>query len=102
MGEYSTGEKLGILILAIPMVASILMIDGFVLMKLWNWFIPATIITLPHLGFGQAVGISVLIDYLTFKPDLAREQDTKKTMGYAFFTPLMMLLIGYIVFCITH
>lgn len=36
--------------------------DGFVLMVLWNWFVPATFGGAPSLNLAQAIGLCLIIE----------------------------------------
>ena len=60
-----------LLLLSIP--ASIL--QGFVISKLWFWFIaPLGIV---NIGIAQAIGISLIVSLLTTHVDMARDPDMK-------------------------
>jgi hypothetical protein len=80
---------------------------GFVLMMTWNWFIPTTFHSAPHLGVAAAVGVLLVLSvpaYL-FLPDKDNEEDEGEPwyirLGSQVFTHLLTgglwLLTGLIV-----
>jgi len=74
--------------------------NGFVAMKLWNWFI-VKLGAMP-IELWLAVGISLVISYLTYKVNYyAIDVPNKKRVGYAIasgiITPATFLLLGWIV-----
>lgn len=78
--------------------------SGFVLCKLWAWFIIPTF-GLPALSVGVAIGIALLINYLTAQPLSNSKQDNGKSasekLWEAILVPLLRpaisLLFGWIV-----
>lgn len=74
-------------------------LDGFVLIKLWGWFIVPTF-ALPTLGLAAAIGIAMIIRYLTHEHKWDGEKN-KKNLGSQFAIaisyPILSLLLGYIV-----
>jgi len=97
-------RSIGWIALVVPLVAILLttrfVIYGFVLMKLWGWFLVP--IGLNPIGYGIAVGLVVLLGLL-HKPD---EITKKKEPGESFLyittvlilEPLTALVFGYAVY----
>jgi uncharacterized membrane protein YcfT len=73
---------------------------GWVLVKLWGWFAVAGLHALP-ISIPLAIGLSIIVGYATQGPvDYAQDPDKKSRTIRAvsgFFTPFLVLLIGYIV-----
>lgn len=57
----------------------IALIDGIILKFLWGWFIVTTF-KLSPLSLSQAVGISMIITYLTFQTTIPADRDDLKEM----------------------
>jgi hypothetical protein len=77
-------------------------IRGFVLSKLWLWFM-VPVFHLPVLGIVAAIGISLVIGFLTADSSPTVCED-KRSTGEKFgailgvlFSPFLVLLVGYIV-----
>lgn len=60
------------LLMQIPMV----MLRGFVLSKLWLWFLVP--LGVPAIGVALAIGIIVLVNLLTSDPNAAKDDDDKE------------------------
>ena len=80
-------------------------LNGWVLTKLWAWFIVPTF-DAPMLGIAPAIGLSVIVGYLTQHASKSSDEDDKyrstgeklaKAVFTAIFNPLVYLLIGWIV-----
>jgi hypothetical protein len=74
---------------------------GFVLSKLWLWFVVSTF-GLPVLGLAQAIGISLIVSYLTLatpskKPDDAPKYSLVECVAISIVIPAFALLMGWIV-----
>jgi hypothetical protein len=76
---------------------------GFVLTKLWAWFVVPTF-ALPYLSLPAAIGISVIVGFLSHSGSLKTDDDSDslgelmlKTTVMAALTPSFSLLAGYIV-----
>lgn len=82
-----------LVILAIPILA---IIRGFVLSYLWTWFLVP--FGLPEIGVAWAIGISMIIGYLTHEGTYTGPADEAwgKFAGHIF-SPFLLLLFGYIV-----
>lgn len=81
-------------------IIAIAIIDGYVLMKLWEWFVSPTF-TLPLLSLPLAIGISMTAGFLCHVPDNRKipgeQQSLDKTLTNVFLRPAFVLLVGYIV-----
>lgn len=82
-------------IIAIPLV----ILRGWVLEKLWGWF--ATPLGLPDLGVAHAIGIAVLVSFLTHQYIGVKDERDSKTkiaagLG-AIVSPFATLLVAYII-----
>ncbi len=76
------------------------LLDGWVLSKLWAWFM-VPIFHMPALSVPQSIGIALVIGYLTKQYSNAKEEDDpKKTRTFwalMLVKPFLALLIGFIV-----
>jgi putative flippase GtrA len=75
---------------------------GYALSKLWLWFIVSTFGAAP-LGIAQSIGLSLMASFLTHQVDTYQDKEkssnermTERVL-YAFLSPAMALLIGWIV-----
>jgi len=76
-----------------------LIISGFTISTLWNWF--AVPVGFTSIGFWHAIGIDLLITYVVspYHPDIIENQDEfERYMFKVFINPFLLLLIGYIVY----
>ena len=77
---------------------------GYVLSKLWLWFIVSTFAVNP-LGVAQSIGIALTAAFLTHQHDSDKAKDETKTSGQklvnsialAFLSPAVSLFVGWIV-----
>lgn len=72
------GKFLAVIVLMVASSA----VQGYVLYKLWSWFIVPVFPNAPHLGIVQALGIALLIGYLTgrYSNSKLSEEDKKKPL----------------------
>lgn len=94
-------RTVGLVVLAFAMIPLSTMVNGFVTMKLWNWFIPQTF-HLTSISIVQALGLSIVVKYLAYAyhhDHDEREADEKliSAMVGCFFIPFVGLLSGYII-----
>ena len=99
-------------ILFLSLIAAIVfggaVLSGWILTILWGWFAVETF-HLPALTIAQALGISLIVRFLTLNPNIKdimegmeedSEERTKKAatgVGVAIGFPLMALAVGWIV-----
>lgn len=71
------------------------LIRGFVITKLWAWFVIPTFPSAPELTIPVAWGLSMLVSFLTAEhPD---HNDTKTFWGNVLVTPFSVLFFGWLV-----
>jgi len=99
-----TAIKIIVVLLMIPISV---LLDGWALTILWDWFI-AGLFELPVLTLGAAIGVSLVVKYLTYQRDdnagSGNDDDDSnskmvKVIIYAICKPFLALLFGYIVIC---
>ena len=75
-----------------------IILDSFVFMSLWNWYIP-TVFGFQSLTIVQAFGISLVVSFVTHQVHLVSHQ-VKKENKYALITtllkPFVYLAFGFI------
>jgi hypothetical protein len=90
----------GIIILFLVLAVGFIQ-EGFVLIKLWNWFALPLFPNLPILNIPQAIGISILLGFLTHQymelPELKTTEEKGKRAVSILIRPWVVLLFGYIV-----
>lgn len=75
---------------------------GFVLCKLWTWFVVSTF-GVVALNIPQAIGISLISSFLTYQYDEYEDKEKSSTekmvrlTSICVFSPAFALLIGWIV-----
>lgn len=86
---------------ALLVVSSIF--NGYVLSVLWGWFI-IPVFNLPELTVVPAIGIAMVVSYLTYQYNESDESDDKifgekigKLIVMAILRPLLVLFFGWIV-----
>ena len=90
---------LGFIVLVVPE----LFLDAWIVMLLWRWFV-VPILNLPALGYLQAMGISLVIGYLTYHGSAARKKEDQPSpedmiihwLVYSVLLRLYTLFIGWI------
>lgn len=83
-----------LVILSLVALVGLSILRGFVLSILWGWFLVP--LGIPDIGVAWAIGIAATLGMLVAGPS-AGSKDTAEQLGYAVGTPLMALLIGWIV-----
>ena len=85
------------LIVILPVASSL--IYGFVLLRLWEWFVVPTF-GLPLLSLPVAVGISLIVSLLTISSPKTKDtrEDSEKWVdrGVALIVPLLYLFFGWL------
>ena len=75
---------------------------GYVLSKLWLWFIVSTFGAAP-LGIAQSIGLALVVSFLTHQADSYEDKEKSanakiaQAVAITFLSPAMALLIGWIV-----
>ena len=95
--EKYTGKDFGWLLLAILVSAPAYALDGWVIVKMWQWFITE------HYGIAAppivvAIGLMILIAFLTHQRDWndrGKQYGTRVVVSY--FKPLYFLIVAYII-----
>ena len=87
-------------VVALLVISSVL--NGWVLSILWGWFF-VPVLDLPQLSTIQAIGIAMVVSYLTYQhieSDSSKDDTTTalvKAFFMAIFRPLLTLLFAWIV-----
>ena len=97
---------LGIVILVVVGIGGVIvlsaLVNGWTLSILWKWFM-VPVFGLPMLSIPQAIGIAMVIGYLTFQNNDAQEKERSTTERVIFWValivlrPLITLAFGWIV-----
>jgi len=93
---------IGVICMVVILLPLEILLNGFVLTKLWFWFINP-IFGLALLTLPQAMGLSLIISFLTHQivdTEPKKESATTKiatSLVRLFITPLLFLLIGFII-----
>ena len=72
---------------------------GWALSILWGWFI-VPFFGLPPLSIPYAIGIALVVTYVTGHPDNIKEEykeGTGKTLAITILQPFVVLLVGWII-----
>lgn len=81
------------------MVAGLTLLNAFVLIKLWGWFI-VPFFGLPPLIIPVAIGLALIVSFLAVPINTAKsEDDPSKVRGHiisGFLRPFVVLLFGWI------
>ncbi len=102
--KQGLADKIGGIVVMVLATVPMMLLEGYVLSKLWSWFI-VPVFALPILSVGQAVGIMVVVSMLTMHiTDSSKEGESLvgKVLGQVFSSVFMRLWvwgIGYIVYC---
>lgn len=79
------------------------LLNGWALSVLWGWFMVG-IFELPGISVGQAIGISVIVNLLTYTHVESNTKDKKvselvgQLLGSAILRPLFAVLVGWLVY----
>jgi hypothetical protein len=92
----------GFIVGVLGLLAISAMWKGYVLTVLWGWFVVPTF-GLPVLALAQAIGMSLVVSFLTHQSDATKEQKGSwsqrfaKSVAYALLMPALVLGIGAVV-----
>ncbi len=96
-------KAIGYITSFVAVVALGSLLNGFVLSTLWGWFIVTAFTGMPALTLGRAVGVSMVVSYLTYHGSKGKEDDEEygdwllKRVSMTVVYCGLTLLIGYIV-----
>lgn len=96
---YEALGKFALAILNLAYTIGCFILGGYVLSILWAWFIVGTF-GLPALTIPLALGIMVVVSYLTKQPNFANEDKedyVKRTNILAIVKPLGALAVGWVI-----
>lgn len=96
---YEALGKFALAILNLAYSIGCFILSGYVLSILWAWFITSTF-GLPALTIPVAMGIMVVVSYLTKQANFANEDKedyTKRMNILAIVKPLGALAVGYVI-----
>ncbi len=79
-----------------PIIVAVYFLDGFVLKLLWGWFIVTTF-GLPAISLAQAIGISMIVNYLTIQHIPRTDQERAEMYSYSLTSPVIVVFAGWIV-----
>ncbi len=80
-----------------------LLLDGFVIVKFWGWFVLPTFAGAPQLPIAAAVGISSMVALIAHQQYSGPESDRDLTeilvwqLVYMFVRPLIFLFMGWLI-----
>lgn len=84
------------------LIAGVVVVDGFVMKMVWNWFVPHIFHSAPHLGIGEAIGLALIPTAFwgqmdTKKKDKEREHGAIHAISMVLGRWGMILLMGWII-----
>lgn len=95
-----TALVLGAFVVVAVIIAVSAVLNGWVLTNLWHWF-AVPIFGFHDLSIVQAIGVALIIGFLTRQSITTKKNDSDKTDWVAttvnLLSPLIVLLVGYIV-----
>ena len=71
-------SALGIVVFATTSIVGLTLLRGLVLQALWTWFAVETFAA-PPVTLVQAIGLSLLVSFLTYQWDARQERDPNET-----------------------
>lgn len=89
----------GIIGIGVPLLmAYAVIVEGFVLMHMWDWFLSEPF-GLPRLGLFHAAGISGIVGLMAhqFRSE-GTGKDTKREFGYLLLNPWARFLVAWLVY----
>jgi len=93
-------KYIGILASFVILVILNAIYSGYVLSILWGWFV-SPVFNIAELTINSAIGISLVINFLTYQSDAAKEADKSdffgKLIARIIIMPTTALIIGWIV-----
>jgi hypothetical protein len=100
-GGPSVGETVSAGIASLLLIIPLVLINGFVVKTLWNWFVPLIFETAPRLNVGLAIGLALVVATLVSSGSDDSSDDDLSPWGGIILTVFsallragMLLLIG--------
>jgi hypothetical protein len=81
-------------LIALVIVAYLL--NGVALKLLWGWFMVPTL-SLPAISLVQAIGIGIVIDFLTQQHIPRDEDERKELLVHEVLAPVLAIAVGWVV-----
>lgn len=86
--------------LVVLVTVVLIVINGFIVMNLWNWFMVD--LGLPVISIGTAMGVALLVGVLTHQSAHSEDTRSQKDKAYgalydSLLYPAIMFLLGYII-----
>lgn len=104
MTVENKNEHIGLaFVVSIPMTFIQALWGGYVLMKLWGWFIVTTFTGAPQLNLAEAIGLDLVVSMLTLRRVASSNEDEGlwesmfMSLGYVLLGGALLLFIGFIV-----
>jgi hypothetical protein len=93
---------LGITLLGIIIMIPAFLLDGFVALRLYQWFVESTFRAAPRISLAEALGLSMLLGYLTrvfvYSPSGEKTWKQKlEPITFVYLSPFLTLLTGYLI-----
>lgn len=94
---------LGLIALYIILIGLSAVINGWALMTLWGWFITTLFETAPILGLWQAVGLALVVRFLTKSWDSNKSEDKGlsdaigQALAVVILRPALSVAFGWVV-----
>lgn len=95
----AVGAVIGIIFAIFGAFALTAILNGWVLSILWGWFAVPTF-GLPALSIPSAIGVALVVSYLTYQyiPDRNSDEDSAgRSISFIIARPFIALFIGWIV-----
>jgi Zn-dependent protease len=90
-------------VLFVVLLVPVFLLDGYVFLRLWEWFVLPVFESAPTFNLLQAIGLSALIGFATTNRVQPSDDDKTQSekmsaffMRY-YFSPIFTLIIGYII-----
>jgi len=78
-----------------------LLLDGFVALRLYQWFVEPTFASAPHIHLAEALGLTLLVGFFSRQfirnPEAQTFQQKLEPVIFMYLAPFVTLGIGYIV-----
>lgn len=105
-GDVDGWGCVGLVIAFVLLAALSTVANGFVLVKLWQWFVLPTFESAPVLSTVPAMGLGLIVAFLTYQSRPDEEKDKHQNWSGRFFIafgtaigkPAMYLIIGWIIY----